>query len=288
MLQNGTERVLIAEGEFNLLRYMSEAARSNGEGWLEYINDNITVGSSSGVDTGTLKTLLDLYERIPVVVEDNDEAGEKVTQSIRKATGNCDFCSFRLPSDGEGYDLDSYFSDGGTLELLEEMIFPSRKMRPAVERNRLGTRHDTVPNPRGARAKTENRRQKTLPPHIGDMKVYQFVVNSLEAQGELYFSTFPYIYLPSEHRLIQFREDATDTTDLLLKLKLLITQRDYALVLKNIEAPHHFERRERRSGQDRLLPEPGHLRERGQSANAESNGGRHHRRAQWDRRHPDV
>ena len=61
MLRNGSERVLIAEGDFNLLRYMSEAARSYGEDWRECINDNITVGSSSGVDTGTLKTLLDLY-----------------------------------------------------------------------------------------------------------------------------------------------------------------------------------------------------------------------------------
>lgn len=236
MLQNGSERVLIAEGEFNLLRYMSEAAQGNCIGWLDSINDNITVGSSSGVDTETLKSLLDQYERVPVVVEDNDQAGGNVTQSIRKATGSATF-RFRLPSDKKGYDLDSYFGDGGTLEFIDEMI--SRAERCVLPWSEIASELDTIRcRTRVVLGEDGKQKQKTLPPHIGDMKVYQYVVKSVEAQGELYFSTFPYIYLPSEHRLIQFREDATDTTDLLLKLKLLITQRDYALVLKNIE--HHI------------------------------------------------
>ena len=233
MLWNGSERVLIAEGEFNLLRYMSEAARSYGEDWRERINDNITVGSSSGVDTRALKFIFDEYCRIPVVAEDNDEAGQKVTSSIRKATESATF-HFRLPSDRRGYDLDEYFSDGGTLESLDDMVSRAERFvlawsEIAAELDKIRCRTETVLDEHG-KPKT-----KSLPPHIGDMKVYRHVVKSVEAQGELYFNTFPYLYLPSEHRLIQFREDATDTTELLLSLNLLITQRDYSLVLKNLE-----------------------------------------------------
>jgi hypothetical protein len=159
-----------------------------------------------------------------------------VTQSIRKATGSATF-HFRLPSDEKGYDLDNYFSDDGTLEFIDEMIV--RAERCVLPWSDIASELDTIRCRTQAVVGEDGKpKQKALPPHIGDMKVYQYVVKSLEAQGELYFSTFPYIYLPAEHRLIQFREDATDTTDLLLKLKLLITQRDYALVLKNIE--HHI------------------------------------------------
>ena len=233
MLWNGSERVLIAEGEFNLLRYMSEAARSYGEDWRERINDNITVGSSSGVDTRALKFIFDEYCRIPVVAEDNDEAGEKVTPRFARRLRAATF-HFRLPSDRRGYDLDEYFSDGGTLESLEDMVSRAERFvlpwsEIAAELDKIRCRTETVLDEHG-KPKT-----KSLPPHIGDMKVYRHVVKSVEAQGELYFNTFPYLYLPSEHRLIQFREDATDTTELLLSLNLLITQRDYSLVLKNLE-----------------------------------------------------
>ena len=57
-LYSGTPRVLIGEGEFNCLRYMSEVVRAYGAEWRDQVQDNVTVGGSSAVDLKTLGALL--------------------------------------------------------------------------------------------------------------------------------------------------------------------------------------------------------------------------------------
>ncbi len=77
---------MIVEGELNLLAIQSVAVHTAKDEGGSYANWVGATGSSCTVDTKTIKALLDSPEVVPlpVVIQDNDEAGHAMVNTIRR------------------------------------------------------------------------------------------------------------------------------------------------------------------------------------------------------------
>jgi len=69
--------------------------------------------------------------------------------------------------------------------------------------------------------------------HVGDEDILEFVTTVFQKRAKLFVDAYPYIYLPSEDKLIKFHDDVS-AHQLLAKLRLRMTQYDTDLVKKNL------------------------------------------------------
>ena len=235
-LYTGNQRVLVCEGEINALRYMSETVNVHGADWRDHVQDNITLGASGGVDTKALGALLGYYGRIAVVAEDHDKAGAGVTASV--AQGGKKTLHFSFPDKPSGYDLDNFFNDADSPERALHQVGEYVKtaepfVRPLAE---LANELDIIRNGIEFYA-DDNGDEKTRakPVHKVDHEVLDFTLNQIEARGELFYCTYPYLYTADDKRLLRFQKDAPDMVEMLRQLRLYKTQKHYALVQQNVE-----------------------------------------------------
>jgi hypothetical protein len=82
---------------------------------------------------------------------------------------------------------------------------------------------------------TGKTRMVSLPTHVVDKQVWEFVLNNLQARSELFCSTYAYVYTHDEKKLLRFQKDSEDMTEMLRQLNLLLTQPHYKLVQQNLE-----------------------------------------------------
>jgi len=78
--------------------------------------------------------------------------------------------------------------------------------------------------------KTKTKKQ---PRHIVQENIFQFVLSAFRKRAKLFFDAYPYVYLPSEERIIRFHDDREAYT-LLGNLRLRVEQHDAKLVKSNL------------------------------------------------------
>jgi hypothetical protein len=79
--------------------------------------------------------------------------------------------------------------------------------------------------------------EKTLPRHIAEERILQFVKDVFEkrGKGQFFFDAYPYVYLPEEEQVVRLQDD-TEAYGLLGKMRLRITQGHTNLVRENLNA----------------------------------------------------
>jgi hypothetical protein len=82
-----------------------------------------------------------------------------------------------------------------------------------------------------ARGRTKN---KKLPKHIVEERVYQFVLRAFQERSKFFFDAYPYVYLPDEETIVKFHNDDEAHT-LFSRLRLRVEQRDTKLCRSNLE-----------------------------------------------------
>lgn len=234
------ERVLVMEGEFNQLQFLSAYARLAEEGtdWLDEVPACVTAGSSAGVDTNVLwKVIQNLGQEdqtmYAVVSEDDDPAGAKVTEQI--AEGGFTY-SFRLPKK----DMDEFIkSMNDDRKALDEVLILAGTaelyycpMKAAAERlNRLRSNP-----PDGVNGYDEEGKPRKAPPHILNQKIFELVKHDIQTRSRLFLAEYPYIYRKDSHELIKFIDKSPTATEFLQEYKLLANESHTALVSENLQA----------------------------------------------------
>jgi hypothetical protein len=224
------DRVLVTEGEFNQLQYLSAYARVHGDGWRDEAYCCVTVGAATGVDTSAMWGALSAMEcedekLLPVVCEDGDKAGKEVTHAI--AQGGFTH-HFTLPKNDRKLpqDLDEYITrlgdDPAALKKVEELATGSEiACRPMPE---VKEELDSI------RANGEK-----SPRHVLDQQIYEFVTHDLQTRAEMYLRLDdPYLYIRETHKLIKVEEGSPEMERLLRGYGLLLTENDTALALDNL------------------------------------------------------
>jgi hypothetical protein len=255
--KDGTHRVLVTEGEFNQLQYLSAYAREY-EAWKDEAVTCMTAGASSGVDQKTIWATLrgityegeaDLF---PVVCEDGDEAGKKVTHTI--AEGGFTY-HFTLPGrvpvlsqyqELNGLtpkpvpqDLDAYIKDTDDDEQAVQTVALLMAQAPIAYRPMADVKHD-LDCIRGNPKLTENGIDPAtgegtkLPMHKLRQKVYGFVEHDLQTRARLMMAVYPYLYMTQTHKLIRVMDDSPAMASLFKEYGLLLTEGDTKLVLENL------------------------------------------------------
>ncbi len=232
-------RVLVTEGEFNQLQYLSAHVRRHGANWRNEALCCVTAGASSGVDQRTLWNVLkemvvDNEEPLfPVVNEDNDAPGEKVRQEVAK--GGFTY-HFKLPAK----DLDQYIKDTADDELALETVFDLMESAPLSYRPMESVREDLdfmrANPPLSENGVNEEGKPLRLPKHMLNRKVYNFIEHDIQTRARLFLSAFPYLYLTETHKLVRFHNDSPAASDLLKEYGLLRTEEHTRLVCENLES----------------------------------------------------
>jgi hypothetical protein len=106
-------RLIVVEGELNLLTIQSLAVRTAAPGETRgaYANWVAATGSSSTVDTDTIKALLATPGAVspPVVIQDNDDAGDGMVETLRK-----NFTLQLVTPTTPGHDIEDHLRAFGT------------------------------------------------------------------------------------------------------------------------------------------------------------------------------
>jgi hypothetical protein len=177
----------------------------------------------------------------PVVCEDGDEAGKKVTHAI--AEGGFTY-HFTLPkfapvlteaeklyraSKPLPQDMDAYIKrtdDEQALKTVAElMVSAPMACRPMAE---VKQELDCL------RSNPADENDNRLPGHILHQKVYEFVEHDLRTRAEMYLSTYPYLYMTETHTLIRVEEGSPALERLFREYGLLLTEKDSSLVRENL------------------------------------------------------
>jgi hypothetical protein len=255
--KDGTHRVLISEGEFNQLEYLSAYAREYEE-WKDEAYTCMTAGASSGVDQKTIWAALrgmtyegeaDLF---PVVCEDGDEAGKKVTHTIAEGGFTYHFTlPGRVPVLSQyqklngltpkpvPQDLDAYIRVADNDELAVDTVALLMSGAPIAYRPMAEIKAE-LDYIRGNPKLIENGidpetgKGKQLPMHLLRQKVYGYVQHDLQTRARLMMAVYPYLYMTQTHKLIRVMDDSPAMASLFKEYGLLLTEGDTKLVLENL------------------------------------------------------
>lgn len=221
-------RVLVMEGEFNQLRFLSECAREadrRGDNWEQWLESSVTMGSATGQDVYTLKQVLlnkGAAFDIPVIMHDNDTAGESAATSIVRAMSAHVFTT----TDPKYSDLDEMFDaipPTKVLGWLQKRVGdaplryrPIDAVREELDVIRL--------NP------------DKLKPFIVEREVIITVANDLKERATYIVDAWPYAWLPETKRLIQVKKDSQPFYALLEEYGLHREQKIQSMVAAKLEA----------------------------------------------------
>jgi hypothetical protein len=233
------DRVLVTEGEFNQLQYLSANVRLHGAKWRDEALCCVTAGASSGVDQRALWNVLkqmvveDEEPLFPVVNEDKDAAGEKVTHEIAK--GGFTY-HFKLPAK----DLDQYIKDTAddamALETVHDLMASAPMSYRPMETVRIDLDFMRANPPLFENGENEQGKPLKLPQHMLNRKVYEFIEHDIQTRARLFLSAFPYLYMTETHKLIRFHNDSPTMSSLLKQYGLLRTEEHTRLVRENLES----------------------------------------------------
>jgi hypothetical protein len=224
-------RVLLMEGPFNQLRFLSECAREadkRGEDWEQWIESSVTLGSSAGQDIKTLRKILenkDAEPDIAVVMHDNDPAGVSAAHNILDAMNAQVFTT----PDPSCSDLDELFN-----------AKPPSKVLGWLQKQ-IGTLPLTLRPVEAVRQEVDKIRynDEKLPGFKVEEAVVTLLTNDLKTRATYIVDTFPYIWLPERKKLIRTIKDSQPWYDLLEEYGLLRRQTrpvSQSLVAEKLEA----------------------------------------------------
>jgi predicted RNA-binding Zn-ribbon protein involved in translation (DUF1610 family) len=232
------DRVLVMEGEFNQLQYLSAHVRVFGDNWWNEVPSTVTAGASSGVDTANLwKVIANIGQpntlMYAVVNEDNDPAGQKVTQQV--AEGGFTY-HFILPNKDMDEFIKSRKDDKAALDEVTSLAAAAPLYYCPIDdaRARLDTIRCNPPDyANGTDAKGNPLKS---PAHILNRNIFNFVQHDIQTRSRLFFSGFAYLYRADTRELVKFINNSPPTTEFLKQYGLMATEDATKLVSVNLEA----------------------------------------------------
>jgi hypothetical protein len=232
------DRVLVMEGEFNQLQYLSAHERAYGDNWLDETSSCVTAGASSGVDISTLWKVLGNIGApdqtvCAVVNEDKDAAGHKVTQQIAEGGFTYHFALSKK-------DMDDFIKakadDKDALREVVQLAASAPMYFCPIDdaRARLDMVRSNFPD--FANGVDGKGNPLKAPQHLLSRKIYEFVERDVRTRSRLFLTAYPYIYRRDTHELVKFDADSPTATEFLKQYGLMACEQATTLVTANLQS----------------------------------------------------